>query len=300
MSSSSSSSLSLVDPAKKKKADEHIIQGDKYTTTSLFRWSPDWDSAVVEFTQAASMYKGLKLNKDAANALSKLANAQMQTKQPFSAGKSLQDAGILLLKINKKAAAVMYFKASKCYEEAQQSQKTAECLKEAGTLMVDLEYESAVNMLTNAIDIAETENLPDCPNIQQALINAHLQYDKFGEAFSILQRQIDFYAKNKQDHYVLRAIFYGTIVLLRRDDLVRARGFVEKQSESNNEFSASDEWSMCQNLLTFYEERDPDSLREMLNQKGHLIRENCYVVLFQRIIETVTQSADVGSMTELL
>lgn len=97
--------------------------------------------------------------------------------------------------------------------------------------MVDLEYDSAVSMLTNAVDIAETENLPDCPNIQQALINAHLQYEKFGEAFAILQRQIDFYAKNKQDHYILRAIFYGCIVLLRRDDLVRARAFVEKQSE---------------------------------------------------------------------
>ncbi|KAL9655825.1 hypothetical protein ABK040_000889 [Willaertia magna] len=246
--------------SKLSQAEDLEKEAKKSTERSLFRWTPDWDTAAVKYEKAGAIYKSLQKDQKAIDCYVNAGFCHEKNGIEYSAGKNYELAGNILRDAKQFTDAVKWYKeASRIYLEGGKADRSSEVLikaaksleKEVGAERLALElYSSAISSSTlngkyhNATDLLRG-------------YNTFLMKNKFyKECIENVEHQVLAYRTLNQPHNEYKAILSIVVLYLKLDDVVAAEDANNKYMQESNGYTQSEECDLAVAYVSAFSNRD--------------------------------------------
>ncbi|GAB1597562.1 gamma-soluble NSF attachment protein-like [Argonauta hians] len=244
----------------------HMRSAENSQKTSLFKWKPDLEVAIDEYSKAAVCFRTCKAHDLAKNAYLKAAELQAQTNSKFYAGKSYEQVALLCKETKHlEQAAELLEKASAMFIE-HGTPDSARLVLEKGAKMVEQELPlKAVHMYKKASAIADNEDRPSsaAENIgKSARILIHQR--KLEQSIEYLKKEIHYHKKIQNWPMIGKAAIGVIMLYLHNEDFAGAFGFYEECFKFPQLANGDDAISMYR-LLKAYDTADETAGRAVLD-----------------------------------
>lgn len=253
---------------KLQEADKQMKEADKFTTKTLTRWKPDWDSAAVLYEKAANNYKNAKAYEQAKQAFKKASNAQYQMNILYTSAKHLDSAAAMAKEQKQiEEATELYEKASMVYRENGSGASAADNLAKAAKLIEPISIEKAMDYLKQACELYELEDKEHYSGETfKIAISLFLRNKKFADTIELLKNQARVFGKLNQTHDINKCYLSIIVVYLFCDDAVAASKEYTQFIEVNT-FPMSQEGIAASELLDAYESCNAEALKAVTNKQ---------------------------------
>ncbi|ELU05866.1 hypothetical protein CAPTEDRAFT_177891 [Capitella teleta] len=259
---------------------EHMRQADKCLKTSVFKWKPDIDGAVSEFSKAAIAFKNAKAHSKATDAYLKAADAQKSAGSFFHAAKSLEAAALIQKETKDfRMATELIETASDLYLQHGVPDTAAICLERAAKMLEPVLPEEAIRMYLKASDVAEMEDKQrQMGEFVGKAGRIFIRIKKYEEAAESIRREIDLYC-TMDSHGLINKLVFGLVLIhLSREDYVAAdQAF--KACCGLPGFADSEEAGPIEALLDAYDQGDEDAARQILLSPLFRYMDNEFAIL---------------------
>ncbi|EFC50422.1 predicted protein [Naegleria gruberi] len=248
---------------KLKEADSLEKEGKKLTERSLFRWSPDWDTAASKFEKASLLYKNLGKDDKAVECYLRAGVCHEKNKMFYSAGKSYEMAANIYQNTIKDyiSAFKNYKDAARLYLDDGKNDRAAEVLVKAAKSM-----EKEPNCLNQCVELykegieASTMNgkYHNVTDILRNFNNFLIRHKLYTEAIQNLETQINAFRSLSQPNNERKAMLAIIILYLKNDDPVAAQNALDKftNDSGSSGFCENDEGDVAIQLVSSFENRD--------------------------------------------
>ncbi|XP_014768088.1 gamma-soluble NSF attachment protein [Octopus bimaculoides] len=275
----------------------HMRTAENSQKTSLFKWKPDLEVAIEEYSKAAVCFRTCKAYDLAKNAYLKAAELQAQTNAKFYAGKSYEQVALLCKETKQlEQAAELLEKASAMFME-HGTPDSARLVLEKGAKMVEQEFPlKAVHMYKKASAIADNEDRPNnaAENIGKAA-RILIHQRKLEQSIEYLKKEIHHHKKTQNWPMIGKAAVGVILLYLHNEDFAGGFNFYEEHFK-RPELSDSDDAVYMYRLLKAYDTADEAAGRAVLDSPLVRHMDNAFAKLARdlEIPEIGTSSQDWG------
>ncbi|THD28238.1 Gamma-soluble NSF attachment protein [Fasciola hepatica] len=281
-------------------AEDLISKAEKCLKTSLFKRTPDYDSAIEYYTKAAVIYRNCRSFPQAADLYAKIAELQMKVGSAFHCAKNYENAAFV-------------YKDMKDFNKmAELVDKGGELLRKAGTPdSASYLYERAAKAIEQAIpekaaefyelssDACEVEDkyheaADQCNNAARIWVRLR----RFAEAERLLRKYIEFSCKanpastaatlcgtadsSAVPKLCSRAVVVMILMKLHQEDEVAANK-IFTEAMQRWRFGESDDYNAVQRLLNAVEQTDGEAAAQALKASCFRTLDLDYVRLIKEI-----------------
>lgn len=284
---------------KLQEADQQMKEGDKLSTKTLTRWKPDWDSAAVVYEKAANNYKNAKAYEQAKQAYKKTSNAHYQMNILFTSAKHLDNAAAMAKEQKQiEEATTLYEKASMVYRENGSGFNAADNLAKAAKLIEPINVDKAMDYLKQACELFELEDKEHYSGETfKIAISLFLRNKKYGDTIELLRNQSRVFKKLNQPHDLHKCFLSMIVVYLHCDDTVAANNLYTEFNDVPG-FALSQEGGAAAELLSAYENGNPEDLKAIINKQifNFLDNQICKIARALTISDGLVPKNSIGSV----
>lgn len=267
----------------------HMRAAENCQKTSLFKWKPDLEGAIEEYSKAATCFRTCKAYDLAKNAYIKTAELQAITNSLFHAAKNYEQVALLCKETKhfEQAAELMEKSASMFIENG--TPDSARLVLEKGGKMVEKEIPlKAVHLYKKASAIADNEDRPNnaAENIGKCariLINER----KLDQSMECLKKEIAFHERSQSYPMIGKSVTGIILVYLHNDDFAAAYAFYEK-SFKYPMFPESDDAACMHRLLKAYDTCNEEAGRAVLDSSFIRHMDNAFSKLARDLVIPTT------------
>ncbi|KAK4320585.1 hypothetical protein Pmani_008589 [Petrolisthes manimaculis] len=252
--------------ASTKKIEEalaHIREAEKSLKTSLLKWKPDYDFAADEYNAAATCYKTAKQYTQCRECLMKAVENYKLNRSFFSAGKCLEQAGLISKELGDMESIYKFCERAACMYQEHGIPDTAALSLDKGAKMIDLHLpEKALLMYEHAVDIVMTEDRPrQAAEYQSKVSRINVKLQKYDAATDAIRREISYHQAGENNPAIGRLTVALVLVQLARGDTVAA----EKAFREWGSYCENEEVQTLEMLIQAYDEEDGDMAQRALH-----------------------------------
>ncbi|KAL9647650.1 hypothetical protein ABK040_015140 [Willaertia magna] len=250
---------------KEKEALEFEKEGKKYSSRSITRWKPDYDSAAVAFEKAALIFKQIKQSRKAIDCYTRCGECFYKINILFRAGQAFENAASVCRDERIVDEALeLYSQAAEIYMEDGKGNRAGEALTKAGKLAANYkDITVAVEIFKKGLQGFTFSNKYYHATEAYRSFNGFLvqakQYELAIE--NALEMNIAYKALNQTEN--MNKTFCSIVLFcLKLDDWVRADDFQKKFEVELPEYSSSKEWEIADKFLSAFENHNKEALEE--------------------------------------
>lgn len=254
-------------------ANKFLENGHKHMKTSLLKWTPDYDNAAHQFTQAAMAFKGAGLNQKAIEA-NDLAIKCYQSSQgsSFQAAKCMEQAALSYKELGDfKMVANYYMRAIDTYRTSGQPDTAISVMDRAAKALADNTPTLAADIYVQASETCAIED-----RYRQAAEYCHkaaflfVRVKNYQRAAHMLREEYNCYSNAGDTRHNSTITICLVLVHLANKDIVGASS-VLKTHEADTET-----YQIAQNLIKGYDKRDSALLNSTVKHSIFINLDNEY------------------------
>lgn len=248
---------------KLKTALDNMTAAEKALKTSMFKWSPDYDTAASEYTKAATNFKLAGSPEKAKDAYVKASQMQERLGSLFHAAKLLTQAAGIASDLKKLEEAVSLMeRACSLYREHGAPDTAALTISKAGKMCEQSLPNKSTELYLQAAELCEAdEKLRDASDYLNNAIRMELKRKRYLESTEIMKRRIEL-LKSLGNFPVCYQVTLGLVIAyLAAEDYVMADKAYKDGFELGR-FAESDEAMYSEQFLKAYEEGDVELLNK--------------------------------------
>ena len=193
-----------------KDAEKAFKKGEAAIKTGIFRWSPDYMEACMQFDKASKAFKTAGDKKRAVEAYLKMAECSEKQNENWSAGESLVEAAFL--EKDKERSLEYLHRAQNFYKMNDTANRGQQTLKKYAQKLLEQEEDEeaqsfALNIFQSLFDeVFEGDNLAWNPDIITDYLKLLMQKGQYQRAVEAKETYIAYMAKEGTiDHQIRRA-----------------------------------------------------------------------------------------------
>mmetsp|Transcript_21211 Transcript_21211/g.49796 ORF Transcript_21211/g.49796 Transcript_21211/m.49796 type:complete len:317 (+) Transcript_21211:22-972(+) len=263
-------------PERMAEADKLMKSGDKAVKKTLFKWTPDWDTAAANYDKAGGIYRVANEMDKACYAYEKAADAHYKNNIMGFAARALENvASIKRDQKQYEASADFYKKCSDIFVLNESYDKGSECLVKAAKIMCDIRIDLGIQLYKDALSIYEVNDRHAMmgDTWRQALA-AMLKAEMWTEALELLERLLPTFVKLEQMPYHHRACLSILILKLQMNDYPAADKLFMDFCASDTGFAFSDEGKAAEGLLQAFDKGEVEEVEKMTKGQPFTFLEN--------------------------
>ncbi|GBN50203.1 Gamma-soluble NSF attachment protein [Araneus ventricosus] len=243
--------------------NECIAQAEKYLKTSFLKWKPDYDSAALEYSKAATCFKAAKVLGQCKDCFLKAAECYRKNNSFFSAAKNYEQAAMIYKEMEDYQNAVQLIERACQLFREHGTPDTAALALEKGAKMIESKCpEMALELYKKAMDVVMTEDRPTQASEHAAKASKILiRLKRFDEAVNMVRKEQEFHLATDNTRAVGRLVVSEVLIHLMREDYVAA----DKAFKEGYHYCERDESNTLMDLLEGYDQGDAEQLNRALN-----------------------------------
>lgn len=249
--------------AKLNEALSHMKLAEKALKTSMFKWSPDYDTAASEYTKAATNFKLGGSPSQSKEAYVKAAEVQEKLGALFHSAKLLTQAAGISSDLNDMEEAVRLMeKACFLYREHGSPDTAASTISKAAKMCEAKLPDRSVEMYLKAADLCEDdEKLRDASNYLNRASCLQIKQKNFVQSCEIMKRRLEIIRNIGNLQVAYPVILQLVITYLAEEDCVAADNAYKLGFDLNG-FGGCDEAMYCEHFIKAFEEGDEELLKK--------------------------------------
>jgi len=252
-------------------AREHMAQKALTASWMSLKFSPDFLSASLEFTQAATLFRAAGLLQDAIEAWVRAAEMKDKLHDQFGAGRAYESAAAICDgggPGGAPAAAEYWEKAIRCFRLCGKSEIAAKLILKMATLR-DKEgdvagtkqaYEDAIEVFTDA---EQDYNLGD---VYKQYVGFLVRSGLFDAAVKAIDGHIEVLLRQKHHAFAHKELLAKAVLMLHAEDNVRAEEALNPSFSVEGWFM-SKESQVGSDLLGAFKENDAEALQRVQKEQ---------------------------------
>lgn len=243
--------------------NECIVQAEKYLKTSFLKWKPDYDSAALEYSKAATCFKTAKVLGQCKDCLLKAADCYTKNNSLFSAAKSYEQAAMIYKEMGDYNSAVQTIERACQLFREHGTPDTAALALEKGAKMIESKYpEMALELYKKAMDVVMIEDRPSQASEHAGKASRILiKLKRYDDAVNMVKKEVGFHLTTGNTRAVGRLVVAEVLIHLMREDYVAA----DKAFREGASYCERDECNTLMDLLEGYDQGDSEQLNRALN-----------------------------------
>jgi len=259
-----------------KEAKALMSEGDSFSSVTLFKWKPDWDSAATKYEKASLLFRNVKAFTESKDALGKAATSYANSNSIYLAGKCCEDAGNIAKDQGANLEAADWFeKAADYYHRSGKSDRASALYVRAASVLTKNEKDRAIKLFKEALDIYSTnDSFHLAADVYRSFNSYLIKEELYLEAISNMEKQIIGYRNLKQDHNIWKSYLSIIIIELKLGEWVKATEYQEKFGEEEANYYSTEESKIAQDLLNAFEKNDDDLLKKTAKLQKIRLLEN--------------------------
>ncbi|XP_065641648.1 gamma-soluble NSF attachment protein isoform X2 [Hydra vulgaris] len=243
------------------KALNHVKEAEKALKTSLFKWTPDFDTAANEYTKAATSFKSASSMEQAKECYIKAADMHEKLNSLL-----VQAAGIANELKQSNITIELMERACILYQQHGALDTAALTLVKAGKMCESTLPNKAVEFFIKASELCENEGkLRDASDYINQAIRIQVKQKLFFESTNLMKRRLEIIEAIKDPSMAYSVILCMVIVFLTEGDFVAANNSLIEGFNIEG-FGLSDEAKYSENLIKSFQDGDKEMLKFTQNQ----------------------------------
>ncbi|XP_065676647.1 gamma-soluble NSF attachment protein isoform X4 [Hydra vulgaris] len=249
------------------KALNHVKEAEKALKTSLFKWTPDFDTAANEYTKAATSFKSASSMEQAKECYIKAADMHEKLNSLFHSAKLLvQAAGIANELKQSNITIELMDRACILYQQHGALDTAVLTLVKGGKMCESTLPNKAVEFFIKASELCENEGkLRDASDYINQAIRIQVKQKLFFESTNLMKRRLEIIEAIKDPSMAYSVILCMVIVFLTEGDFVAANKSLMEGFNIEG-FGLSDEAKYSENLIKSFQDGDKEMLQFTRNQ----------------------------------
>eukprot|EP01100_Stratorugosa_tubuloviscum_P009150 TRINITY_DN3821_c1_g3_i1.p1 TRINITY_DN3821_c1_g3~~TRINITY_DN3821_c1_g3_i1.p1 ORF type:complete len:327 (-),score=146.63 TRINITY_DN3821_c1_g3_i1:66-995(-) len=272
--------------AKAAQGELHMKAALDCLETGFFKWTADYEGAILEFERAANCFRQSKEFLKSINAFQRAAETAIICNLQFSAAKHFESASNIAKEIKQYDSATdLLIRAANNTKEAGNLERSIDILVKAAKVSEESNPNRAIEIYNEALDIIELCKISGLFNEAfKCFLNFLYKQKKFDLAIGILLKHIEFLNALGQNHNINKAYLCLIILHLTKDDVVAAERTYETAIRSNG-FTESNEGGVAGELIDAFDKRLPELLATCLSKQVFTFLDNqiCHIARSLRI-----------------
>lgn len=266
-----------------KKAENYKLAEDTYnkakrkSSTTLTRWSPDWEQSARYYRDSIKYYKlsGDVYNEKLLLCYKESAIAHEQANSPHTAAQHYEAAAELQHKLNSNKIndiIELYRSSSKLYRLNGSSDSASKVLVKAGDAISTLDIQLALQCYIDACSIYEDDNRGELSDhtFKRTIIFA-VKSQRYDDAIAVIKRQNEIYIQHINTFQADLYRNYLSIIILRFHTHQYERACNElTEYESSERFNRSNEYLVAQQIIDSYHNGSQDELDNIIKTNSTL------------------------------
>ncbi len=259
--------------SKEEQGDAFMKTAKKHHTTSITKWSANWDDAASDYEKAAQIFTHMNNVPKARAAWDGCSTAHEKAKNPFLAAKAVESLANFLkehdtfVKSNEGAheVSLLYIRASNMYALDNKPEKQVDSLVKASRLAPANDASSAAKLMIRGLDALEDANKHHLTlDLYRGLVLLQVRGNLMLEAIETLHREIRMFEKLQNPEMASKAGLEIVLLCLGGlgDWVLADRQFKELVNKNAYGFSHSKNQVTAYNFLSAIEERDEQGLKD--------------------------------------
>jgi len=251
--------------SKIEEANAKLKEAEKFVTTGLFRWTPDYESGSATFETAGNLFRDAKEKPKAVIAFKRSGECYEKLNLPFKAATKYELAA-QLAKDNKDSVTSLelYQKAALCFQMHGASDKASDVFLKAAKISEESgNLDRAIEICLQSIDVLESDNkYIFVVNSYRATTAMLVKNGRYEQAITLYRKQAGVHAKLNQTMDMGKCSLCLIVLHLLRDDYVGAEKEFRELAEDAPEFAVGDYGKAANLLLNAIEKKDAEGLQK--------------------------------------
>ncbi|KAG8178317.1 hypothetical protein JTE90_026287 [Oedothorax gibbosus] len=243
--------------------NECIQNAEKYLKTSFMKWKPDYDSAALEYSKAATCFKTAKVLGQCKDCLLKAADCYSKNNSFFSAAKNYEQAAFVYKDMGDLSSTKqMIERACQLFREHGTPDTAALCLEKGAKMIETKQPEVALDLYIKAMDVVMIEDRPTQASEHAGKASRILlKLKRYDDAAEMVKKEMQFHLATENTRAVGRLVVGLVLIHLMREDYVAA----DKAFKEGYNYCERDECNTLMDLLEGYDQGDGEQLNRALN-----------------------------------
>lgn len=264
-------------------ANKFLENGHKFMKTSLLKWTPDYDNAANQYTQAAMAFKGAGLHQKAIEA-NELAIKCYLTSQSsaFQAAKCMEQAALSSKEIgDMQMVSKYYMRAIDVYRTLGQIDTAVTTMERAAKALTEKMPTMAADIYIQASEACVVEDrYRQAAEFCNKAATLYIKANEFRRAANIAKEEINCYAQAGDTRTCNRTAIGLILVHLADKDIVGAQS-VLKTCQMDDEV-----YALAHNLVNGYDKKDAKLLNSTLNNSYFRNLDTEYAKIARELLNT--------------
>lgn len=241
---------------------EHIKTAEKCLKTSLLKWRPDYEEAADEYNKAATCFRIAKSLKQCRDCLMKASDCYRQNRNPFYAAKAIDQIVLVCKELGDfNEIAQMAEKAANLFHANGNAESAAASLDKAAKILEQHYPEQALSLFQHAAEIATIQDSSrQAAEYVSKVARLQVKLHQYDLAADSIRREMCLHQQHESYQQIGRLAVALVLVQLARGDVVAA----EKAFKEWGNCCEGPEVQLLEQLLTAYDEEDPDAAKAAL------------------------------------
>lgn len=268
-------------------ANKFLESGHKFMKTSLLKWTPDYDNAANQFTQAAMTFKGAGLHQKAIEANELAIKCYLSSQNSaFQAAKCMEQAALSCKELGDiQSVSKYYMRAIDIYRNLGQLDTAISTMDRAAKAVTEKLPTMAAEIFIQASEACVIEDrYRQAAEFCNRAANLYLKTKDYQRAANIAKEELNCYAQVGDTSNICNRISIGLILIYLADNNIVGANLVLKGVQMSE-----DVYLLAQNLVTGYDKKDAKLLNSTLNNSLFRNLDTEYAKLARDLLNTYGQ-----------
>jgi len=236
-----------------------------------FKFSPDFLSASLEYSQAATQFRAAGLLQESADAWTKTGEMKEKLNDLFGAGRAYESAAAICDGTGPggaNAAIVQWEKAIRCFRLAGKSDQAAKLiLKMASLREKEGDIEGGKSAYREAIEIFEQEEKDfDLGDVYKSYIGFLIRANSLEDAMKAIDGHIEVLVRQKSLPFAHKELLSKIVLLIKLEDGVRADESLNASGSISGWFT-SKECQVASDLVEAFKTNDAEAMAGLIKDQ---------------------------------
>jgi len=268
------------------KAEQLIAEGEKHLKTTLFKWSPDVESAVESFDKAAIQFKNASDFTNAVKVLLRVARLNENKGSHFHAGKALDSCSACCRESNDLDGVLAYAdQAADLFQKASSADTAFNTLTRAAKHAEGTRPEASIQFYTKAADLYKMEGgrIREAADVLGRAACLQIRQGKMGECLTTVERERDLRVESGSMEAAARTNCCLVLVHLKMGNFALAQNEHSSAYKVIKGYDDTDAAAVVEELLSVVGSNSLEDFAQMVKNPYFRGLENDYVKMLRNM-----------------
>nr|XP_046910798.1 gamma-soluble NSF attachment protein-like [Dermatophagoides farinae] len=275
-----------------KEANDCYSRAEKALKTGLMKWTPDYEIAANEYSNAAKIFRQVRIPEKAIEANLKAANCYEKSRSYFSAAKCYEQAGAISKEMKEWDKMIGYYeKCCMYYREHGVPDTAALTFNKIAGVLETIKPEKSAEWYGRCYDITMNEDrYLQAAEYANKAVRMYLKLKNYDEAIRLSDKAFEAYITGGEERSAGRQTVTTVIIQLARDDSVAA----QKAYMANKTYIHQDERYTLDQLFQGFDQFDNTTINQALKSPFLSSMDNEIVKIVRDLLLKYQPKTDTG------